>query len=457
MNKTNPIIYVVVLGAAAGLLHAQQSDITIKLTQGERAAIAVPDMRGAGASAPLGRFVNETLFSDLQESGLFRMVPKSMYPVEVPQRPQDFVAPQPAPRAGAPPIRKGPWLTDWSGPPANANYLTIGYAAEQGGRLVLFGWLYNVNQTDLANAQVFGKLYFGDLDEGGARKVAHDFAADILGQFGFKSLAGTKVYFVSDRTGAKEIWEMNHDGNSQRQLTRYGSTSTFPAVSPDGTKLLFTTYASGYPMIYLHSLETGRRLPFYNQRASMNATAEYTPDGQTVLFSSTAAGPFAQLYACKPDGTELRRLTHSNAIDVEPTVNPRTGSDIVFVSGRSGLPQIYRMNIDGADVVRLSSGEGEAVNPSWHPDGQHIAFSWTKGYDPGNYNVFVMDVTTREYVQLTHGAGRNENPCWAPDGRHIVFSSNRSGSTQIYTMLADGTQVKPLTTQRNNEKPVWSR
>ncbi len=67
-----------------------------------------------------------------------------------------------------------------------------------------------------------------------------------------------------------------------------------------------------------------------------------------------------------------------------------------------------------------------------------------------------MDVATREYNQLTHGAGRNENPAWAPDGRHLVFSSNRSGSTQIWTMLADGTQLQQLTTHGNNEKPVWS-
>jgi TolB protein len=441
----------------AGALSAQQSDIRIKLTQGGGAAIAVPDMRGAGAAAPLARFLNETLFSDLQESGLFRMVPKSMYPLEVPQRPQDFVAPDPPRKPGAPPVRKGPWLTDWSEPPADANFLTIGYAADQGGRLVLFGWLFNVDQTDLANAQALGKLYFGDMNEAGARKVAHDFAADILAQFGFKGLAGTRIYFVSDRSGAKEIWEMNHDGSNQRQITKYSSTSTFPAVSPDGTKLVFTTFAGGYPMLYLYSLETGRRLPFYNQKASMNATAEFTPDGQRILFSSTAAGRFAQLFTCNPDGSNLQRLTHSDAIDVEPTVNPKTSTDVVFVSGRSGMPQIYRMNMDGADTVRLTSGEGEAVNPSWNPDGQHIAFSWTKGYDPGNYNVFLMDVTTREYVQLTHGAGRNENPDWARDGRHLVFSSNRSGSTQIYTMLADGTQIKPLTTQGNNEKPFWSR
>jgi len=454
MKKT--ILVTASLAAAAVVVGSQQSDLLIKLTQGERAAIAVPDFRGAGAAAPLMSVLNGTLFSELQQSGLFRMVPKSLYPLEVPQRPQDFVPPGPPPSRGGAPVRRGPWLTDWSQPPASANYLTIGYAAEQSGRLVLFGWLFNVNQTDLANAQVFGKLYFGDLNEDGARKVAREFAADILGQFGFRSLIGTKIYFVSDRTGHKEIWEMDYDGANQRQITHYRSTSTFPAVSPDRTLLAFTTYAGGYPMIYIHSLETGRRLPFYNQKASMNATAEFTPDGRQIVFSSTAAGRYAQIYIADLDGSNLRRLTFSNAIDVEPTVNPKTGAEIVFVSGRSGMPQIYKMNMDGADVVRLTDGEGEAVNPSWHPDGRHIAFAWTRGYEPGNYNIFIMDVATREYVQLTHGSGRNENPSWAPDGRHLVFASNRSGSMQIYTMLANGTQIKPLTTQGNNEKPVWS-
>ncbi|MCP5111787.1 MAG: translocation protein TolB [bacterium] len=435
---------------------AQESDIIVKIMSGERAAVAVPDLRGAGGAYPLMSELNGTLFGDLQDSGLFRMVSKSMYPLEVPQQPKDWIPPKPARRRGAEPVSQGPWLTDWSSPPASANYLTIGYAAEQNGRIVLFGWLYNVNQPDLANAEVFGKLYFGDLNAAGARRVAHEFASDILGQFGHKSLLGTKVYFTSNRTGAKEIWEMDYDGSSQRQITRYGSTSTFPDVSPDGSKLIFTTYATGLPMLFMHSLETGRKLPFYNQKASMNGTAEFTPDGEQIVFSSTAAARYAQIYICDLDGGNLRRVSHSRSIDVEPAVNPKTGNEIIFVSGRGGVPQVYKMSIDGANVMRLSAGGGDAVNPSWHPDGQHIAFSWTRGYDPGNYNIFVMDVASKEFVQLTHGAGRNENPAWAPDGRHIVFSSNRSGSTQLWTMLADGTQLKPLTSQGNNEKPVWS-
>jgi TolB protein len=66
-----------------------------------------------------------------------------------------------------------------------------------------------------------------------------------------------------------------------------------------------------------------------------------------------------------------------------------------------------------------------------------------------------MDIGSRQFVQLTHSEGRNENPSWAPDGRHLVFASTRTGVSQIYTMLADGTQVKQLTNQGANRTPVW--
>jgi TolB protein len=59
-------------------------------------------------------------------------------------------------------------------------------------------------------------------------------------------------------------------------------------------------------------------------------------------------------------------------------------------------------------------------------------------------------------VQLTRDNSRNERPCWAPDGRHIVFESTRSGTRQIWSMLADGTQARQLTTQGTNESPNWS-
>lgn len=442
------------------VLTAQEFRIVIQ--EGERPAMAVPDLRGSGAAQPLMGTFNQTLWSDLDSAGLFRMVPKTSYPTTIPQQPGDFREPPPAnprsrPRADAvPPSGGGLWMTDWSGPPVSAKYLAFGYTAVQNDVLVLYGWLFDLNRDTPANAKILGNRYLGSVDDAGVRKVAHQFAADILAIFGQQSLFGTKIVFVSNRTGNKEVWMMDWDGSNQHQVTQFKSLSIMPAIAPDGSKIAFTSYARGNPGIFLFSVDPIRQLPFYNQVASLNETPDFTPDGKQIVYSSSASG-WAQIYIANLDGSGLRRISSSRAIEVEPKINPKTGAEMVFVSGRSGPQQIYKMNMDGADVERLSSGEGEASNPSWHPDGQHIAFSWTQGYATGNFNVFVMDVASRSYTQLTHSEGRNENPSWAPDGKHLVFMSTRTGSPQIWTMLADGTAPKQLTTQGSNWTPVWGK
>lgn len=440
-----------ILSGVLLVLFAQESSVVVKIVSSQKPTIALPDFRGSGAAQSFMGPFNQTLFNDLQSSGLFTLASKSMYPLQVPQRPEDFRQPaRPGTSAG------GLALSDWASPPVSANFLATGYTADQNGQIVLYGWLFDVAQPNLSNAQILAKRYFGSLDEAGARKVAHEFAADILSHWGGTSLYGSHIYFVSDRTGHQEIWSMDPDGANQKRITSYNSISIMPSVSPDGGKIAFTSYANGNPGIFILSTETGRRLSFYNQKASLNATPNFTPDAKQILYASSASG-WAQIYVANLDGSNLKRISSSRAIEVEPKVNPKTGNDIVFVSGRSGPQQIFRMNFDGTGVERLTNGEGEASNPSWNPNGEIIAFAWTRGYATGNFNIFLMDVATRRFDQLTYGAGRNENPCWAPDGRHLVFMSTRSGSPQIWSMVADGTQVHQLTTLGRNKTPAWGK
>jgi TolB protein len=426
-------------------------DINVYLSGGkDRPTIAVPDLRASGDAQRLMATFNQTLWSELAGSGALKMVEKSFYPLEVPQQPSDFKPPAPLPH--------GPWLTDWSRPPASANYLTIGYGAVQGDQFVLRGWLFNVGQPDLAHAQVLGRFYSGSMDQAGAKKVARQFASEILAQFGIKSLEGSKIYFVSDRTGHKEIWSMDYDGSNERQVTNYKALSQSPVVSPDGKLVACNTLSEGADktpgwQIRMQSPD-GVRLRFKNPAAPTNITPGFSADGKRLLFASTESG-YAQIYSTDLEGNDLQRVTNTRALDVSPRVNPKNGKDVLFISDRSGTQQLWRMNIDGGDPEMLTDDEGQVANPSWRPDGQMLAFAWTRGYERGSFNIFIMDVASRKPVQLTKDSGINENPWWAPDGLHIVFSSKRNGTYQIFSMLADGTNLKPLTTQGNNIQPVW--
>jgi TolB protein len=451
--------------AGAMLLLAQQSTVDFgTITKGDRPAIAIPDLRGAGEAQAFMPAFNQTLWSDVSGGGIYKMIPKTSYPTFVPQQPSDFQppsAPATPPRGQRGQVTSAPsgggrWMTDWASPPVSANYLAFGYTAVQNGVLVLRGWVYDLRNP--ANPQVIGKTYLGSIDEGGARKVAHEFAADILALFGGQSLAGTHIYFASDRTGHKEIWAMDFDGKNQRQITHFNSTSIEPAISPDGSKIAFTSYVHGNAGIFVFSVDPVRDLRFYNQSASLSSSPSFTPDGKQIVYSSSAGGSCCRIFLAALNGTGFRPISSLSSIDTEPKVNPKTGSDLVFSSGRSGPEQVYRMNMDGGDLERLSDGTGEAANPAWHPNGQLIAFAWTKGFSAGAWNIFIMDVASHRVItQLTHGEGRNEHPSWAPDGTHLVFARTRGGRSQIYSMLADGTQVQQLTTSGHNERPVWGK
>jgi TolB protein len=353
-------------------------------------------------------------------------------------------------------------IADWSGPPVSATYLTLGFAAVQNGVFVVRGFVFDMRRGTPSEAQVIGKNYLGSVDEPGARKTAHEFACDIIAQFGGTCIAGSHIYYTHQpsKLGSKEIWMMDADGSNPRQITRFNNVpgSTFVSVSPDGGKIAFTSYAKGQPAIFVFSVDPVRDLRFYNQAASVNATPSFTPDGKQIVYASSAPDDrCCRIFIANLDGMGFRPISAPGFIDVEPKVNPKTGTQIAFVSGRSGHPQVYTMNIDGGNVERISDGTGEATNPAWNPNGRTLAFAWTRGYATGKYNVFEMDVVTRKYLQLTHDEGRNENPVWAPDGVHLAFMSTRGGTEQIYTMLADGTQPQKITSQGYNSNPAWGK
>ena len=405
----------------------------------QKIKLAVPDFPPTSVDQQLVSLTqefNQVVWNDLSGSGIFEMVSKSVYPLKIPQEPLDVD------------------FNAWSNPPASAQMLVFGKTENINSNLVITGRVFDLGNQ--ANPGVLAKRYVATLNELSTREAAHRFADEIIKTLGggLPGIAETRIAYVrKGPRSSSEIWVMDYDGFNQHPITSYGSISTTPRWSPDNSKLAFTSYASGNPEIYLFSFLTNRRVPFPTYKG-LNTTPAWSPDGNKIAFCSSMGGD-PEIYVSDANGYNLQRLTASAGVNVSPVWNPKTGNEIAFVSDRSGSPQIYIMASDGTNLRRLTTLGGDASAPSWSPDGLFIAFHWRVS-ETGTYDIYLVPVAGGQIVQLTHDAGRNEHPTWSPDGRHLAFESTRSGSRQIWTMLANGQNPQQLTKQGESWNANWS-
>ena len=405
-----------------------------------RVKMAVADFPASAGDpnlAGLTQEFNEVLWNDLHEAGIFDLVSKSFYPLTPVREPQDVD------------------FKTWSSAPVSAQMLAFGKTEVINSNLVITGRLFDLGNA--ANPSVVAKRYVSALNEVSAREAAHHFANEIIQALGggLPGICLTKIAYVSGRPGRSEIWVMDYDGANPHPITNYGTMTLTPRWSPDNTKLAFTTYASGNPEIRIFSLETNRRVPFPSYKG-LNTTPAWSPDGKKIAFCSSMSGD-PELYLSDVSGLNLQRLTYSPGVDISPAWNPKTGNELAFVSDRSGMPQVYIMSADGSNLRRVTTagGGGDASGPSWSPNGLFLAFHWRLS-ETGSYDIYVMEIATGRIIQLTHDVRGNEHPTWSPDGRHLAFESTRSGTRQIWTMLANGTEAKQLTKRGENWNANWS-
>lgn len=300
-----------------------------------------------------------------------------------------------------------------------------------------------------SETRIVGKAYTGPPNA--TRRSAHRFADEVVYRYtGKRGVAETSIAYIMKQGEHKEIHVMDYDGRNSYRLTHDESIALSPDWSPDGRKLVFTSYKDHNPDVHMIDLKekTYVRISGY---IGLNTTPAFSPDGKTLALTLSKSGN-PEVYLLELKSGELTRLTRSRTSDTSPAWSPN-GRELAFVSDRSGYPQIYIIDREGVNLRRLTYNGYNNTLPAWSPGGDRIAYV---GMKRGRGDIYTIRPTGTELARLTYDGG-NEDPAWSPGGRYLAYSSKRGGQRDIYLMRADGSGKKRITSGGGDKTaPAWS-
>ena len=248
---------------------------------------------------------------------------------------------------------------------------------------------------------------------------------DLTGTPGF--FTGT-LAFVAEPTGKPEIYLSDILFRSVKTVTDYRSNVVTPRWSPDGTRLIYTSYAqSGYPDIVVQNLAKKTLRPVANYRG-VNLGGSFSPDGRAIAFVASSSGS-PEIYIARPDGSGARRQTWTKGLAATPSWSPDS-KRIVFVSDDWGGPQLILLDIAKKANSRIRTGlGGYNVEPDWNPVYDDlVAFTTRAG---GEFQIALYSFSENRAVVLTRTAGSSVEPAWLSDGRHLVYTYRHKGNKQL--------------------------
>lgn len=407
---------------ATAINFAAQAQLSIEVTGAgaNRIPVTIADFGGeAGAS----RAITTVIRGDLERSGLFKLVDQAQSPMTEATS-VDYNA---ARSRGADALAAG----------------SIGGTAD--GRLEARFRLFDTNkQSQLAGAAF---VTSAPLLRTAGHRIADVIYEKLIGEPGIFS---TRIaYVVKAGVNRFELQIADADGQNAQAALISKEPIISPAWSPDGTRLAYVSFENKKPVVYVHSLATGKRIVAANFKGSNSAPA-WSPDGRRLAVVLTKDGG-SQLFTVGADGSGVQRLASSGGIDTEPQYSP-DGQFIYFTSDRGGSPQIYRVSSSGGTPQRVTFDGSYNVTPRLSPDGRSMAFISRRD---GGFRLAVMDLASKQ-VQILTDSHKDESPSFAPNGRMIVIATEIGGRGVLSAVSVDGRIKQRLSVAAGDvREPAW--
>lgn len=439
MSRLRHLVSAVALAAGlvagvSGFVTPARAELVITLGNPviEPMPFALPVFADEGGAGGLAGDISSVITADLAGTGLFDKIPDNAYI----QRIGSFSAPVSYP--------------DWQA--INAQALITGAVQASGSQVAVKFCLHDV----FARSTLGECMQFAG-DKNSWRRVAHKVAdavySRITGETGYFD---SRVVFVAEsgpkNQRQKRLAVMDYDGANVSYLTDSSTIVLAPRFSPSGDRILFTSYSSGFPQIYLMDVGSMTVRALGQQPGTMTFAPRFSPDGRRVVFSLERGGN-TDIYLMDVGSGSVSQLTNAPSIETAPSFSP-DGSQVVFESDRSGGQQLYIMSASGGEPRRISGGEGRYGTPVWSPRGDYIAF--TK-QNKGKFHIGVMRTDGSEEKLLT-SSYLDEGPTWAPNGRVIMFTRQPpgAGNPELWTVDTTGRVLRPVRSGVAASDPAWS-
>ena len=416
-------------------LSAETKPLMIEITQGiiKPMPIALSQFTAIGDTTP--QYVDQitsVIMADLVGSGLFREIPRSAHV----SANTNFNNP----------VKFSDWRV------INVDALITGSVNIQGDKLILQFRLFDV----FAQKPLGEGLQF-QASIGNWRRMAHKISDAVYSRLtGEAAYFDSRVVYISEQgpknARKKRLTIMDYDGANSRFLTDDNDIVLAPRFSPNNEEIVYTSYETGVPKVYLMNVDTLNKRVLDDQ-PGMTFAPRFSPDGRNVVMSLTDRGN-TDIYSVVLESRRKTRLTSGPSIDTAPSFSP-DGKQIVFESDRGGRQQIYIMSSSGGDATRISFGKGRYGTPVWSPRGDMIAF--TK-ISQGRFHIGVMR-TDGSNERLLTASFLDEGPTWSPNGRVIMFfreSAGTNGAPEIFSVDVTGRNLKRVKTIQNGSDPSWS-
>jgi TolB protein len=340
-------------------------------------------------------------------------------------------------------------MGDWKN--AGEDYIVVGRVVPMdGGNLAVDFDLLNV----LTGQRVAGQRFVGT--PGALRNAAHR-VSDVVYEkvLGIRGAFATRIAYVSveGQPPAQkfQLIVADADGENQRLVLESRYPLMSPSWSPDGQWLAYVSFENKRSAIYVQLVRTGERRQV-SARAGINGAPVWSPDGKKLALTLGGSSGNPDIYTLELQTQNLIRLTDDPSIDTEPAWSP-DGKYLYFTSDRAGGPQVYRIGTNPGDRPKRITFTGNYnARPRVSADGNQLALVTL---DSGDYRVAVQDLTSGTFRVLSKGH-LDESPSFAPNGSTIMYSEREGNRGILATVSVDGLIGLRLKSELGEvREPAW--